>query len=217
YIVNSIDDLVYEFAGAANGTADEVKSSVSYSVDQRFTQGVENLTLTGAGSINGTGNASSNVLTGNSGANTLAGGGGNDTYRGGLGADALVAASGTSNDTYIWGRGEGADTLSDAGGTDQLSVLVGVTADQLWLRHVGNNLELSVIGTTDKFTINNWYTAVANQVESVKLSDGKALIASKVENLVNAMAGFTPPAAGQTTLPANYQTSLNPVIAANWA
>ncbi|MBC7700832.1 calcium-binding protein, partial [Aquabacterium sp.] len=216
YIVNSVDDVIYEFAGAANGTADEVKSSVSYSIAQQFTQGVENLTLTGAGNINGTGNAASNALTGNSGANALTGGGGNDTYRGGLGADVLTSASTTSNDTYIWGRGEGADTLTDAGGTDQLSVLAGITADQLWLRHVGNNLELSVIGTADKFTINNWYTAAANQVESVKLSDGKALMSSKVENLVNAMAGFTPPAAGQTTLPANYQTALNPVVAANW-
>jgi hypothetical protein len=30
------------------------------------------------------------------------------------------------------------------------------------------------------------------------------------------MAGFAPPAAGQTTLPANYQASLATVIAANW-
>ncbi|MGH6648939.1 calcium-binding protein, partial [Aquabacterium sp.] len=217
YIVNSHDDVVYEFAGAANGTADEVRSNVSFSIDQQFTQGIENLTLTGTGNISGTGNASSNVLAGNGGANSLAGGGGNDTYRGGQGADTLTSFATTSNDTYLWGRGEGADTLADAGGMDQLSVLAGVTADQLWLRHVGNNLELSVIGTADKFTINNWYSAAANQVESVKLSDGKALMASKVENLVSAMAGFTPPAAGQTTLAANYQTSLNPVIAANWA
>ena len=218
YIIDSHDDVVYEFAGISNGTSDEVRSAVSLSIDQQFTQGVENLTLTGSLNINGSGNAASNVLTGNSGTNTLAGGGGNDTYRGGLGADVLTASFSTSNDTYIWGLGEGADTLSDAGGTDQLSVLAGVTADQLWLRHVGNNLELSVIGTADKFTINNWYTATANQVESVRLSDGKTLLASKVESLVQAMAnGLTPPALGQTTLPANYQTALNPVIAANWA
>jgi hypothetical protein len=30
------------------------------------------------------------------------------------------------------------------------------------------------------------------------------------------MAAFAPPAAGQTSLPPNYQTALNPVIAANW-
>jgi len=37
-----------------------------------------------------------------------------------------------------------------------------------------------------------------------------------VDALVNAMASFTAPPAGQTTLPENYQTTLAPVIAANW-
>jgi hypothetical protein len=36
---------------------------------------------------------------------------------------------------------------------------------------------------------------------------------TQVETLVQAMASFTPPAAGQTTLPQSYQTAL---IAANW-
>jgi Ca2+-binding RTX toxin-like protein len=57
---------------------------------------VENLTLTGAAVINGTGNTLNNRLTGNTGANllsgdagadTLSGGDGNDTLTGGLGAD----------------------------------------------------------------------------------------------------------------------------------
>jgi hypothetical protein len=30
------------------------------------------------------------------------------------------------------------------------------------------------------------------------------------------MAAFAPPAAGQTTLPDDYRTALQPVIAANW-
>lgn len=35
-------------------------------------------------------------------------------------------------------------------------------------------------------------------------------------NLVQAMAAFAPPSAGQTTLPPAYQTALAPVLAANW-
>jgi hypothetical protein len=31
------------------------------------------------------------------------------------------------------------------------------------------------------------------------------------------MAGFAPPAAGQTSLPTNYHTALDSVIAANWS
>ncbi|MDB5814535.1 MAG: hypothetical protein JWN23_1652, partial [Rhodocyclales bacterium] len=53
-------------------------------------------------------------------------------------------------------------------------------------------------------------------VEQFKSGDGMTLLDSQVANLVSAMAAFAPPSAGQTTLPASYQTALNPVIAANW-
>ena len=49
-----------------------------------------------------------------------------------------------------------------------------------------------------------------------KASDGKVPLDSQVQNLVQAMASFSPPAAGQTTLPTNYASSLSPTIAANW-
>ncbi|CAH0350894.1 calcium-binding protein [Aquabacterium sp. CECT 9606] len=182
------------------------------------TTGTGNDTLRGGGGTDQIeGWLGNDMLYGDEGNDSLDGGEGNDVLNGGADNDTLIDTSTTSNDTYIWGRDQGIDTLSDSGGIDRLDVLSGVTANQLWLRHVGNNLEISVIGTNDKFTVNNWYTAAANQVESVKLSDGKTLAASNVDNLVNAMASFTPPTAGQTTLPANYQTALNPVIAANWA
>jgi hypothetical protein len=106
--------------------------------------------------------------------------------------------------------------LSDSGGVDRLDILPGVSENQLWLRRVGNNLQLSVIGTTDSLTINGWYSGAARQVESFQLSDGQALQASQVQRLVDAMAAFAPPAAGQTTLPPAYQSALLPVIAPSW-
>ncbi len=66
---------------------------------------------------------------------------------------------------------------------------------------MGNNLEVSVIGSSDKFTIQNWYSGSAYHVEQFKTSDGKVLLDTQVNALVNAMATFTAPAAGQTTLP----------------
>jgi len=42
------------------------------------------------------------------------------------------------------------------------------------------------------------------------------LLDLQVNNLVQAMAAFAPPAPGETTLPPSYQTALAPVIAANW-
>ena len=38
----------------------------------------------------------------------------------------------------------------------------------------------------------------------------------QLDQLIQAMAVFAPPAAGQTTLPPDYQTGLSPVIAADW-
>ncbi|MDB5799913.1 MAG: hypothetical protein JWL63_852, partial [Rhodocyclales bacterium] len=80
----------------------------------------------------------------------------------------------------------------------------------------GNNLEISIIGSSDKNILTNWYLGNQYHVEQIKSGDGKTLLDSQVQNLVSAMAAFAPPGAGQSTLPANYQTALNPVIAANW-
>lgn len=164
------------------------------------------------------GNAEANVLNGGAGSDSLDGGAGKDTLIGGADNDVLVG--GTGNDTYQISRGDGVDTIQEndatAGNTDVLSFGPGIGADQLWLSRTNNDLEISIIGTSDKVTVKNWYVGNQHHVEQIKTSDGKMLSDSQVQNLVQAMASFSPPAAGQTTLPANYQSSLNQVIAANW-
>jgi len=57
----------------------------------------ENLTLTGAGAINGTGNSFNNVIHGNDAVNKLDGGGGDDTITGHGGNDLIDVGNG--NDT----------------------------------------------------------------------------------------------------------------------
>jgi Ca2+-binding RTX toxin-like protein len=211
YVVDSVGDVVVE---DYNQGTDSVQSSASYSL----TWNVENLTLTGSGSINGTGNTSDNTLTGNSGANRLSGGWGADTLDGGAGNDTLEG--GWGNDTYLFSRGSGQDRIVESdwmpGNKDTLLLGEGVSSDQLWLRHVGYDLEVSIAGTDDKMTVADWYRGSAYQVEEFKTSDGKTLLSSDVDALVSAMAAFAPPAAGQTSLPTEYQNTLNPLIAANW-
>ena len=162
--------------------------------------------------------AANDRLTGNNLANQLLAYAGNDTLSGGLGNDGLQG--GVGNDTYLFQRGAGADTLTEAdstaGNSDLLWFDTNVTSSQLWFQHTGNNLVVSVIGTSDKVTLSNWYTGSANQVETIKASDGKTLSNAKVDALVSAMSVFAIPAVGTTTLPTSYQTSLNPVLAANW-
>lgn len=83
YIVDDAGDRVNE---AANAGTDTVHSGVTYTIGTN----VENLTLTGDGAINGTGNSVSNILVGNSGVNTLDGGAGGDAFFGGQGNDIYI-------------------------------------------------------------------------------------------------------------------------------
>jgi trimeric autotransporter adhesin len=210
YVVGAGDTTIE----AASAGTDTVQSAIAWTLATN----VENLTLTGTTAVNGTGNTLDNILLGNSGVNTLTGNAGNDTLKGGAGADILVG--GTGNDTYWLGRGYGADSITEndttVGNTDVARFDAGIATDQLWFTKTGNNLDVSIIGTADKFTMTNWYLGSQYHVEQFKTSDGKTLLDSQVQNLVSAMAAFSPPAAGQTTLPANYATSLSPVIVANW-
>ena len=157
------------------------------------------------------------VLVGNEIKNILVGGLGNDTLQGGKGDDALAGTLG--NDTYVFARGDGADIISEAneaGSRDVVSFLAGVSAEQLWFRQVGTNLEVSTIGTNDKIIVNGWYAAAGASIEQFRMADGRVLLGSQVQNLVQAMAGLTPPAAGQLTLPAGTAAILAPVLAQNW-
>ncbi len=165
------------------------------------------------------GDNGNDILYGGNGNDMLFGHDGNDTLVGGPGNDLLCGESG--DDTYVFGRGSGADNLiyTDNGGTDVISVESGTTANQLWFRARDNSLEVSIIGTADSITISGWNDSRLHPqhcVQEFRTSDGHVLLDTQVDALVSAMAAFAPPAAGQTTLPPDYQAALNPVIAANW-
>ncbi|MGB8526395.1 MAG: calcium-binding protein, partial [Rhodoplanes sp.] len=102
YFVDNLGDAVYE---NVNEGTDRVQSSVTYTLGAN----VENLTLTGSGNINGTGNSGNNNLTGNSGANILDGRGGADILTGGAGNDVFLFHPGEANgDTVVDFAGQGA-------------------------------------------------------------------------------------------------------------
>ncbi|MHB1098190.1 MAG: beta strand repeat-containing protein [Burkholderiales bacterium] len=125
FVVNNAADLVVE---NPNEGIDTVLSSVTYAL----TANVENLTLTGIGDTNGTGNSLDNIIIGNSGNNVLTGGGGNDTFIGGQGNDTLIG--GTGNDTYVYNQGDGLDSVTDIGGTNAVRFGSGLSLQNVVVR-----------------------------------------------------------------------------------
>lgn len=95
YIVSVAGTQVVEGLGQG---IDTVKSSVSFALGAN----TENLVLTGAANINGTGNDRANIITGNAG---------NNVITGGLGSDVLTGGGG--NDTFVIAKGDGSDVLTD--------------------------------------------------------------------------------------------------------
>ena len=210
YDISSAQDTVVELSDEGN---DWVRADVSYALPEN----VERITLMGDAAIDASGNEGANTLLGNGAANTLNGRGGNDILNGLLGNDTLIG--GTGNDRYLMVGDFGLDHIVDndatAGNSDIALIMGSFTVDQLWFRHVADDLEISVIGTAKKVVVDDWYLGASHHVEKIQ-SGTKVLLDTKVENLVSAMAAFTPPASGQISLPSNYATTLVPVIAANW-
>jgi len=165
YHVDSAGDIVIELA---NEGTDRIISTISYTLGDN----VENLTLSGAEVINGTGNALANSIAGNVAANLLDGGDGDDSLNGGDGEDILLGgigndklngglcadnmAGGADNDTYY------VDNLGDvvtefaSEGTDRIistvSYTLGDNVENLTLtgseaiNGTGNELNNSIVG-----------------------------------------------------------------------
>lgn len=275
YVVDNVGDTVSE---SSNQGTDTVRSSITYTLGSN----VENLTLTGTANINGTGSSANNILVGNSGANNLDGGSGNDTMDGGDGNDSLLGGSGndtvaggngndsldgggnddtlfgaagndtmlggsgndnldggdgddsldagsgddvlaggvgtdqllggggndqltggpgndtlqggTGNDTYSFVRGDGQDTISEndatPGNSDKLLYGAGINPLDLIISQQANDLRLTIYGSTDQMTIQNWYTSTNSQIETIQAGNGQQLLNTKVNQLIQAMATF---------------------------
>jgi Ca2+-binding RTX toxin-like protein len=172
----------------------------------------------GLGNDTVSGREGNDVIQGGAGDDKLYGEGGDDVLEGGEGNDVLVG--GVGNDTYVLGRGTGADVIGEddaaPGNIDVLLFEPGVSIEQLWLQRLGTALELSVIGANDRVLLENWYSGNQYHLEQFKTSEGKILLDTQVQNLVDAMAAFSPPALGQTSLSEDYRNALVPVLAASW-
>lgn len=136
YRVDHRGDQIVENHGQGN---DHVDASVSFSL-RSHSQHLETLTLTGTGSIAGTGNGRDNVIIGNRADNRLDGAWGDDTIDGAGGDDILTGGRGA--DTFIFSDGFGQDTITDFdlaqdGETIRLSSLSSISSfDDLMNNHI---------------------------------------------------------------------------------
>jgi len=175
YIVDNTADAVIELAGAG---MDSVFASANYTLSDN----VENLALTGAASINATGNALDNILTGNGGANVLDGGAGADTLIGGQGNDTLLGGAG--NDRYVFNSGDGADTVIDTLGSDILYIGGSVIEANLEAVRDGDNMIVNIFGTPDTITLTNWFVQTEG-VNRIEFGNGSSLDRAGIEGLLN--------------------------------
>ena len=146
YVVDDSSETITELAG--EGT-DAVRASASYTLGAEL----ENLVLTGTGTIDGTGNALKNTLTGNAGNNTLDGG-----------LDADILQGGAGNDTYIVDHIK--DVVSDQSGIDtvvtSVEYAIGLGIENIVLsgaanlKALGNNSSNIITGNTGDNTLSGF-------------------------------------------------------------
>ena len=168
------------------------------------------------------GSAYNDTLRGDGASNAIVGLAGDDTLDGGAGADSLHGQGGY--DTYLFDRGDGADTISQVGADASGGLLDfgnAIAYDQLWFTQSGDDLSVSVIGTSDTVTIDDFFGAGEREVTQLTAS-GLSLDSSAssvaVQNLVSAMAAFSPPAPGQMDLDPSVRNDVNVSAAlAAWA
>ncbi|QKE64574.1 hypothetical protein HNE05_14870 [Aquipseudomonas campi] len=169
------------------------------------------------------------VLDAGSGRNALFGGEGNDLlkvsaaatdnyFEGGAGNDTLIGSR--NSDTYVFDAGSAVDVIkelgSNSGTVDYIQFGAGIDEGDLWFERSANDLVIRSLDGSDQVSIADWYSRTSAKVEVIQLVDGKQLLESQVQSLVDAMASFGVAPGETVSLSAGQQQQLDMVLAANW-
>jgi trimeric autotransporter adhesin len=189
YIVDNSGDQIVENVG-------EGRDTVQSSIDYTLAANIEDMKMTGANAISGTGNDLDNVLRGNGADNTLVGGAGNDRLDGGLGVDTLIGGLGndiytvdTDTDTIIENVGEGIDTVeatcsySLGAGVENL-LLLGTAA----INGTGNELDNTLTGNSATNTLAG---GLGNDIYRIDASDTVVEISNEGIDTVEAAFSYS--------------------------
>ena len=148
-------------------------------------------------------------LYGLAGNDTLTGNDGDDVLIGGVGVDSL--AGGNGSDIYEWTRGDGNDTINDAGtatGEVDTLVLTDVASTGAVLARAGANLTVTVPQSGEVITVLNRFATAggAAGIEAVQFSDG--VVTRVLQNQV-ALFATTGTTAGEALTGTAYSDSLS--------
>jgi Ca2+-binding RTX toxin-like protein len=147
-------------------------------------------------------------LVAGEGADLLLGGEGNDTLAGEAGNDDLQGGAG--DDSYAFKAGFGKDVLTDAQGKSEILMDSSIAYDRLWLEQKGEDLLITVRGSTDTITVKGFFLAgAADTIHSIQTSTHRLFLDHPdTRNFIAAMtaasAGGIPgeiPAAVQALMP----------------
>jgi Ca2+-binding RTX toxin-like protein len=140
------------------------------------------------------------TLVGGTGNDTLVGLGGNDVLQGGTGRDLLDGGSGS--DTYLFGRGDGQDTLQSFpdGQQDHIVFGAGLDITSVNARMDGIDLVLSVEGSSDSLRVAGYFAGVPSGRPLVEFADGAVWDGAAIERKVNGWTDgvFAQPGQGTT-------------------
>jgi VCBS repeat-containing protein len=162
------------------------------------------------------GSSAGDAITGQAGNDTLIGHGGNDVIDGGAGNDLLIGSTGwnwiyengsyrvernttpqvsaNGNDTYLFGRGDGQDTVIDGdyttGNSDTLRFKEGVAPADVKFIRSGNDLVLAIRGGSDQVTLRQYFDEAWNGangphlIERIAFADGTVLSFADVQAIL---------------------------------
>jgi hypothetical protein len=130
--------------------------------------------------------------------------------------DFFINLTGVTNLTAADFTANSLASITPNEGTTVLGFDSTISHDQLWFAQSGNDLVVSAIGQNQSETLSDWFSTANDPGNQLATGDGYAIADAGVQQLVQAMAAFSPPGAGQTTLPQNVADSVTPVLAANW-
>lgn len=141
----------------------------------------------------------------------------------GHGADVAFATGPDLIRNFVVMPGQGTQSFTNTSGlavpAGELRFGGGIGANNLWLKQIGSDLELDLLGTRNKTTVKNWFGANPGaRFAEVKVGGGLE-IDSQVGALVSAMATYSAAHPGfdaskTSTMPAD--TALQSAITAAW-